>query len=94
MSCDPQANSHRRMAFRLSCRCRAKLVTLTLAVAFATLGTSHLRAEELPAEMVGVWVEGDCTTSERVRLINDLGVVDVLSIGGRTHLQILTVAIR
>jgi hypothetical protein len=90
MSRYSQTHSERRRAFRPNGSWRAGLVTLTLAIAFAALDVSHLCAEELPEEMVGVWVEGDCTTAEHVRLMNDLGIVQVTPTEAGARVLIMT----
>lgn len=39
--------------------------------------------------VAGIWAEGECSTSSRVRIINALGLLDIIPVGNEMSLQIL-----
>jgi hypothetical protein len=68
---------------------RAPLAALVaLAAAWATTAVA---APPLPERYTGVWVQGDCDDATRVRLVNSLGIIDILEHDGEPHLQITAI---
>jgi len=59
--------------------------------AFFALTIPRGVAQTLPERYAGVWVQGECSDAERVRLVNSLAVIDVLQRDGEPHLQILAI---
>ncbi len=45
-------------------------------------------SQEIPDRFRGIWASGDCVRAERVRIVNELGVLDLVPVQGVLHIQI------
>src|SRR3954447_16317635 len=76
-------------ARRTGCRVAGSLAPTALALAaFFGLAALPARADLLPPSLVGVWVEGNCATAQRVRLVSALAVMDFLPVNDATNVQV------
>lgn len=85
----------RSLGFRAPRHCSGcqalRRVVAVFIVTVIGAATEPARAQSagLPEGYSGIWVEGECQSASRVRILNDLAIIDFLSIRGEPHLQIV-----
>lgn len=45
-------------------------------------------SQEMPERFRGIWASEECVQAERVRVVNEVGVLDLVSVNGVLHIQI------
>ncbi len=65
--------------------------TCTLLLACATLLFAGGAGAQVPEAYTGIWTEGDCRTSERFRLMSQIGILDVIPVDHDPKIQILRI---